>query len=223
MQEEKVIRQDWMTDEVYQWAILEEKARINTLDRLQRNGKKAIISIKAQHPLNADGTPGAEYTQRLQKAMSVKAELEAQGLTVEFMTFGGVHEGHKTISLAEAGTKWLTDHGVNAEAITTIPVVFSGNDEDRMAAEKFADGGEQYSQLHVVMSAGQWERSRLYFIFCGWQPCFHAITFLTGKPNHSTVCELWGSWAVPGFAKGPAEIARVTDEIRKKHLEAAMK
>ncbi len=223
MKEAKVIRQDWMTDEVYQWAVLEEQARINTLNRLQRNGKNAIVAVKAQHPLNADGTPGPEYEQRLQKGLSVGLELEAKGMTVYYMTFGGVHEGHKTISLAAAGAKWLNQHGINNEMVHMLPVVFSGNDEDRMAAELFTESGDSFSQLHVIMSAGQWERSRLYFIFCGWQPTFHAITFLDAKPNHSTVCELWGAWAVPGFAKGPAEIARITDEIRKKHIEAAMK
>ena len=223
MKEAKVVRQDWMTDEVYAWAVLEEQARINTLDRLERGGKNAIVAIKAQHPLNADGTPGPEYEQRLEKALDVGYQLQAKGLTVYYMTFGGVHEGHKTISLANSGHKWLIKHGVDQKRIHMLPVVFSGNDEDRLAAEMFTEGGEQFSELHVVMSAGQWERSRLYFIFCGWQPTFHAITFLDAKPNHSTVCELWGSWAVPGFAKGPDEIARITDEIRKKHLEAAMK
>ena len=223
MKEAKVVRQDWMTDEVYAWAVLEEQARIKTLNRLERGGKNAIVAIKAQHPLNADGTPGPEYEQRLEKALDVGYQLQAKGLTVYYMTFGGVHEGHKTISLANAGHKWLIKHGVDQKRIRMLPVVFSGNDEDRLAAEMFTEGGEQFSELHVVMSAGQWERSRLYFIFCGWQPTFHAITFLDAKPNHSTVCELWGSWAVPGFAKGPDEIARITDEIRKKHLEAAMK
>ena len=96
MKEVKVARQDWMTEEVYQWAVLEEQARINTLSRLRRGGKEAIVAIKAQHPLNSDGTPGPEYEQRLQKALAVGHELEAKGLKVSYITFGGVHEGHKT-------------------------------------------------------------------------------------------------------------------------------
>ena len=222
MKQVQVTRQDWMTQEIYEWAILEEKARVNTWERQQTEGKKALVAIKAQHPLNADGTPGPEYAQRLEKALKVKKELEECGLTVVFMTFGGVHEGHKTISLAEAGTQWLINHGIDADSILTRPVVFSGNDEDRIAAEEFAKNNE-YRELHVILSAGQWERARLYFIFMGWQPTLHAITFLDARPNHSTVCELWGAWAVPGFAKGPSEIARITDEIRKRHIEDAMK
>lgn len=206
-----------MTDEVYEWYQLEETARQNTLTRRLGLGRKA------QHPLNPDGTPGPEYEQRLEKALQVRDELEANGLIMaDFMTFGGVHEGHEMMTLAEAGRSWLIENGVEAEAIKTCPVVYSGNDEDRLAAEEFL-GNPEYSQIHVVMSAGQWERARLYYIFCGVQPEFHAITFLDGRPNHSTVCELWGSWAVPAFAKGPEEIRRVTEEIRQRHLNEAMK
>lgn len=212
-------RQEWMSDEVYDWAVLEEEARLRTLVCSELGGKKALVAIKAQHPLNADGTPGPEYAQRLEEAMAVKSRLEARGLTVVFMTFGGIHEGHKTISLAEAGRQWLIEHEVSEEAIVTRPVAFSGNDEDRMAAEYF---NQEFSELHVVLSAGQWERTRLYFIFMGLQPTMHPITFLDAKPNHSTVCELWGAWAVPAFAKGPDAIAEATDKIRKKHIEAAM-
>lgn len=222
MKDIQITRQDWMSDAVYNWAKLEEEARINTLARLEKGGKKALVAIKAQHPLRPDGMPGHEYAMRLEEALFLKNRLEAQGLTVTFMTFGGVHEGHKTVSLAEAGKQWLMKCGIPEEAIVTRPVAFSGNDEDRMAAEYFAED-EEFSQLHVVLSAGQWERARLYFIFMGWQPKMHPVTFLDAKPNHSTVCELWGAWAVPAFAKGPEAIAEVTDQIRKKHIEAAMK
>lgn len=153
-----------MTDEVYEWYQLEETARQNTLTRRLGLGRKALIAVKAQHPLNPDGTPGPEYEQRLEKALQVRDELEANGLIMaDFMTFGGVHEGHEMMTLAEAGRSWLIENGVEAEAIKTCPVVYSGNDEDRLAAEEFL-GNPEYSQIHVVMSAGQWERARLYYI-----------------------------------------------------------
>ncbi|MBR2996964.1 YdcF family protein [Candidatus Saccharibacteria bacterium] len=216
-----IIRQDWMSDEVYEWACLEEQARLNTLLREMGKGSKALIAIKAQHPLNADGTPGLEYKKRLEKALEVKAELEARGLEVRMMTFGGVHEGHQTMTLAEAGAAWLQKHDVPESAIIMQPMVFSGNDEDRLAAECFANDGN-FRELHVVMSAGQFERARLYFIYQGWQPTIHPVTFLAAKPNHSTVCELWGPWAVPSFEKGPEAIAEATEKIRKQHIEATM-
>lgn len=94
---------------------------------------------------------GLEHTQRLEEAMVVKTRLEAQGLKVISMTFGGIHEGHKTVSPAEAGKQGLVEHGVPEEDIATRPVAFSGNDEDRMAAEFFVRDME-FSQLHIVLS-----------------------------------------------------------------------
>lgn len=213
-------RQDWMNDRVYEWACLEEQARLNSLGRYYAGGKKAMIAIKAQDPLNPDGTPGREYTFRLEKALAVRRDLEVQGLRVEFATFGGVHKGCASTTLAEAGRNWLIDHGVRAEAIESFGTVFSGNDEDRLAAEKFAKD-EGYAQLHVVMSAGQWDRARFYYIFCGWQPEFHTVTFLETKPRHSSVCEMWGGWAMPSFAAGVEAVEQETEKIRQRHLAEA--
>ena len=215
-----VRRQEWMTDQVYAWACLEREARLNTLARRNTN-KDVLVAIKAQHPLHEDGTPGPEYELRLEKALEVGARLESKGWKVTYMTFGGIHEGNKYVTLADAGAAWLKSHGV--VSVITCPVVFSGNDEDRMAAEEFANGAHNYSQLHVILSAGQWDRTRLYFIFMGWQPEMHPVIYLDDDPNHSSVCELWGGWAVPAFAEGPDAIAKATEEIRNKHLEGAMK
>ena len=220
--ERNVQRQDWMSDEVFDWAQREEKARLNSLERLNAGGWKTLIAIKAQHPLNPDGTPGPEYTQRLEEALRVAHDCEMRGLGVEFMVFGGIHEGCKTTTLATAGGNWLIAHGVDKFSITAQPTVFSGNDEDRMTAEYF-NSDVDFSELHVILSAGQWERSRLYFYTMGWQPFLHPIVFLDAKPNHSTVCELWGAWAVPAFAKGPAAIEAATEEIRQKHKAEASK
>ena len=217
-----VEKQSWMTDMVYEWACLEKQARLNSYERMRKGGKKVLIAIKAQHPLNEDGTPGSEYRERLEKALEVAERIKNAGMTVNFMTFGGIHEGCSRTTLADAGKKWLQDHGVKEEEIEEKSVVFSGNDEDRLAAEKFAEEND-YRELHVILSAGQWDRARLYYIYMGWQPHFHPVTFLEEDPNHSSVCELWGSWAVPAFAEGPEAIKKVTEEIRNRHLEGAMK
>ena len=125
-----VRRQEWMTDQVYAWACLEREARLNTLARRNTN-KDVLVAIKAQHPLHEDGTPGPEYELRLEKALEVGARLESKGWKVTYMTFGGIHEGNKYVTLADAGAAWLKSHGV--VSVITCPVVFSGNDEDRMA------------------------------------------------------------------------------------------
>lgn len=219
----EVVRQEWMTDEVYEWACLEKQARLNTLKRYQVGGHKMLIAIKAQHPLNGDGTPGPEYEARLKKALEVAGGLVAKGYEVDFMTFGGVHEGCQTESLADAGVDWLMENAlITRRQIHASRMVYSGNDEDYLAAEKFAYSPE-YRQLHVILSAGQWDRSRLYFIYMGWQPEMHPITFLDADPYHSSVCELWGPWAVPAFAEGPEAVAKTTAEIRAQHMADALK
>lgn len=215
-------RQDWMDDQTFEWACKEKQARLNSLERRQLGGKKALITIKAQHPLRPDGTPGPEYAQRLEKALEVKVALEARGLTVDFITVGGVHKGHRTVSLAEAGKKWLMAHGVDGTSINDYPMIFSGNDEDLVSAQQFA-GDTDYAELHCVLSAGQWERARLFYISCGWQPTMHPITFLEADPNHSTVCELWGRFGVPAFAEGPEAVLEATRKTRQKHLDDSMK
>lgn len=211
-------RQSWMTDEVYDWFCKEDAARRRTLQRMASESKRVLVTVKAQHPLNPDGTPGKEYMMRLNEALRLKAELEAKGLEAEFVTVGGKHEG-SNVTLAEAGAKYLIAHGVREEAITQFRVIFSGNDEDRIVAEKFAHG--DYCQLHVVLSAGQWDRARLYYIFMGWQPEMHPVVFLEERPNHSMVCELWGGWGVPAFAKGVQAIQAATEEIARRHIEEA--
>ncbi len=214
-------RQDWMTDAVYAWDLLEEQSRLRTLKRKQLSGNRALILVKAQDPLTIpDGKPGPEYTERLEEALAIKASLEAKGMKPRFLCVGGVHD-ESGVSLAEAGRAWLLAHGVDDFDIETQEVIFSGNDEDRIAAIRFDELGDRYRELHVVLSAGQFERCRMYFIYAGWQPTMHPITFVDDDPRHHTTRELWGPWAIPAFAEGPARIEAETEKIRQKHLAAA--
>lgn len=212
-------RQDWMNNEVYEWYLQEEKARLNSLKRWQSGGKRALVLIKAQHPLTSDGKPNKEYTMRLNEALKIKSGLENEGIAVTFMTVGGIHAGNENFTLAEAGANYLASHGVDKNAILQRRSVYSGNDEDRLAAEEFERGN--YARLYVCLSAGQWERARLYFMFMGWQPELRPVTMLEERPNHSMVCELWGAWGVPAFAKGTEAIRQATEQIVRKHLDEA--
>lgn len=214
-------REPWMTDADFQWVLLEARARINTEERKQASPPKALIAIKAQHPLTADGKPGPEYLGRLRQALAVAKELRGSGYAaVEFMTFGGVHDG-SGVALADAGAQWLIDCAdIQPEKVHRHCTVFSGNDEDRLAAE-FMNEHPEFTELHVVLSVGQIPRAQLYYIWIGWQPTLHPITLTFAAPNHSFVKELWGPWAVPSFARGPEAVAAATEEICKKHLDAA--
>ncbi len=211
-----------MDDDIFQWAVREELARENTLSRKKGNGKKALVAIKAQHPLTPEGNPGAEYEARLERALKIKKELETEGLQVVFMTTGGIHEGCHSTTLAEAGKKWLVSHEVPAESVITRPVVYSGNDEDLQAAELMR-ADEDFRELHVVMSVGQFDRTRMLYILFEWQPEFHLVTFLEKKPHHSSVCELWGAWGAHDAFRDVKRIGEETNKIRLRHIEEANK
>ncbi|MBR0460455.1 YdcF family protein [Candidatus Saccharibacteria bacterium] len=178
------------------------------------------MAIKAQHPLTPEGNPGAEYEARLERALRVKNELEAEGLQVVFMTTGGIHQGCDTTTLAEAGKNWLVSHGVPAESVVTRPVVYSGNDEDLQAAELMRSD-ENFKELHVVMSVGQCFRTILLYDLLGWQPTLHPITFLEEKPHHSAVCEMWGPWGAHDAFRNVNQIGEETNKIRCRHIEEA--
>lgn len=220
----EINRQSWMNDQQYAWAQQEEISRVNTLRRLHDGEGKILIAIKAQHPLNPDGTPGPEYTARLEKALDLMDSLISTGkYPIKFMTFGGVHEGHATMTLAEAGANWLKSRGIPEGDIIIHKQIFSGNDEDDLAAQEFANNLD-YSELHVVMSAGQYDRSRFYFIFTGWQPFLHPIFYLDGVPNHSSLCEFSGTYSSSArmlVENGLENVAHSAEETRQRHLAEA--
>ena len=217
-----VPRQPWMTDNDYAWAQQEELARVNSLRRLEYDvstGEWALIAVKAQHPLNPDGTPGPEYIARLNAALEFANDLLDRMVSFTFMVFGGIHAGHETVTLAEAGATWLQHNGIDPEDIIVRPDVYSGNDEDDLAAQEFAQN-LKYSELHVFMSAGQFDRPRFYFISTGWQPFLHPIIYLDGRPNHSSLCEFAGTYASSArslVAGGLEKIQEATEEVRRRH------
>lgn len=213
-------RQPWMSDNVYAWYVQEEEARCNSQRRLALGYNRALIAVKAQHPLNPDGTPGLEYEERLAKALDLAQKLEAHNhMQVTLMTFGGVHDGCATTSLAESGANWLKDHGIDGRSIIINSTVYSGNDEDDLAAQEFAND-PTYRELHIVLSAGQYERTRLYFISAGYQPFLHPVVYLDAKPHHSTVCEVWGTWpgSINDFKEGGlTKVQEAAKAIRQRH------
>lgn len=217
-------RQPWMTDNDYAWAQQEELARVNSLRRQGcevSTGDWVLIAVKAQHPLNPDGTPGPEYTARLEAALEFANGLLDHMVSFTFMVFGGIHAGCETVTLAEAGATWLQHNGICPDDIIVRPNVYSGNDEDDLAAQEFAQN-LRYSELHVFMSAGQFDRSRFYFISTGWQPFLHPIVYLDSRPNHSSLCEFAGTYASSArsmVAGGLEKIQEATEAVRKRHAE----
>lgn len=214
-------RQDWMDDIEYERICMEEKARLNSLDRYENGKRKALIAIKAQHPLDSDGMPGDEYTERLVEAIRLSRRLTERGLDVAFATFGGIHAGNASVTLAEAGKNYLIQCGgiVDESRIMAFSDVLNGNDEDRSAAEAFDEG--DYAELHVVLSLGQLPRAVLSYHSFGWQPFFHPITYLRNTPHHSFAAESCGDWGIRSFFKSQDKVQEVTDQITQRHLDEA--
>lgn len=208
-----VDRQEWMTENIYNLACCEEIARRNTsMRRLTHGVQKALIVIKAQHPLMGDGTPGVEYQRRLTEALELGQRLQG-GLQVVFATFGGTHEGHKK-TLAEAGKEFLLHYGkFDEDQVKAFPEAYSGYDEEFLAVKEFEED-LTYAELHTVLSIGQVPRAYMNYIAMGWQPFFHPVTFLDKKPTHSMIFELWHRRGILSFADGIAAVQAVNEEIR---------
>ena len=214
----EVKRQPWMTDTDYAWAQREEISRVNTAKRYYGDGQEALIAIKAQDPLNPDGTPGLEYTERLTTAANLIDILVEMGINYTVMTFGGVHAG-SDVTLAESGAKWLEENGVPPECIIVNDKVYSGNDEDDLAIQEFANN-PKYNQLHIFLSAGQYDRTRFYCISTGWQPFLQPIVFFDAPPRHSSLCEFSGKYGSSAYSmvnNGLEKIHEATLAARKRH------
>lgn len=212
-------RQEWMDDTIYEWYIQEEVARRFTAERAALGSNHILIAVKAQHPLDAEGNLGAEYEKRMQEALNVEQEYDLfRGDQVTFMTFGGIHAGNDRITLAEAGKKFLERWKDSEKSnILTRPQVFSGNDEDRLAVEEFLSD-PSYKELHIVCSVGQVLRAYLSCAALGVIPHIHTVSLVNERPHQSLVCELWGAWGVPSFARGLDVVEAETEKIRQRHL-----
>lgn len=145
------------------------------------------------------------------------------GLDPTFVVFGGEHAGNEDVTLADAGEAWLLEKGkefgITEERIKKI-VVYAGNDEDTFAADEFA-AHPDYTELHVVCSAGQIPRCWLNYSLKGWQPHLHPVTCLDKKPHQSMVYELRADRAVPAYFKedAVAAVEVATQAVRQRHQD----
>lgn len=231
-------QEKWMNAELYGIVLDEEWSRLRTLLRREDGGRIAIVHVKAQHMLYADGTPGPEYETRLAEALHVGKELVARGMKVIYVTSGAVHAGCDTVTLAEAGRRWLVDRGVDPEEITMHTTLKNGNDEDYQVAE-MVETDREISEIHVICSNGQMMRSMLCFMSKGWTPFFHPVTYLglnssefdaddSGsawtmdalRPHQSVIAELQGKgFGVSPFFEGSDAIRAAEQAAIQRHEE----
>ena len=212
--------QPWMTPTQYVWRLIEATAENQAIfTRAKRKDcRRVLVLVKAQHPLNPDGTPREEYRARLNRALEVSRRIESEGRQAVIMTVGGVHEGNSEVSLAKAGENYLRKEGFSGK-ILVREKIFSGNDEDFVCLEYF-NSHQEYADLYVCCSAGQYMRSYMCGLVYNYVPV-HEIVHVP-SPHQHTVLELMGDWSVGGMLKdGPLAIFEAAAETAERHKREA--
>ncbi len=167
---------------------------------LQREiaGGDILIEIAAQHPLNTNGTPGEEFSKRLDLGIELYNRLKKENKNVKIYVPGSLHMHNGVVdikSLSDAGTTYLRQHGISDDSLIgeTANLKYKGDDgvynsadECYVAAKLFLDSN--FSQLHCVCSPGQIARKELFYMEFGVIPYFHSVSCLT--MFHNTAYEL---------------------------------
>ena len=220
--------QEWMTPAQFCWAVIQNEAVTYSkmLRDLRRRNKadKALILVKAQHPLTPEGEPNDEYRLRLDKALEVAEKLRESALKPVFLVVGAAHAGHEK-TLASAGEEYLRSRleasGDGADTkIIQQATIYSGNEEDWFACDTFLDDS-LYDRLVIVGTTGQYMRSYMCCLLKSVIPQFELVNkWVVG--HQDPILELSGPWSVGGyFTKGPMEAFRQADEIARRHTEEA--
>lgn len=165
------------------WRELFKKAEENTRAALSRKGE--LIEIAAQHPLNADGTPGAEFAKRLDFGIELYRSLKKENERVKIYVPGSLHsyKGKADIKpLCEAGRAYLISKRIPQEDILADDMnkkykgnlgVYNSADECFVAAAMFFD--DKYRRLHCVCSPNQMARKKLFYIAFGVIPFYYTV------------------------------------------------
>ncbi|MBR2782147.1 MAG: TIR domain-containing protein [Oscillospiraceae bacterium] len=184
------------------WRNLYDQAKLNTASA---DGEAELIEVAAQHPLRANGAPGAEFKKRLDLAAELyrrlKDESEDEDKEVRIYVPGSVHvyKGKADpCSLSDSGVKYLLGKGIPEEDLIGEDAnrkykgdlgVYNTADECFVASRLFLDG--DYGRLHCVCSPNQLYRKKLFYIAFGVIPYYHTVS--VDKPAHDDVYELFHS------------------------------
>lgn len=144
-----------------------------------------LIEAAAQHPLKKRKYPAAEFVARLDLAAEMYERVTQEGRTAKIYVPGSRHRHGKIcdlVSLSEAGTQYLLDKGIPAEAILgeaenirykADDGVYNSADECYVASRIFLEG--EYSTLYCVCAPNQIPRKTLFYMEFGVLPqCFSA-------------------------------------------------
>jgi hypothetical protein len=163
--------------------------------------KKVLIEISTQHPLKDGEFPALEYESRLLEGIRLMKKAQDEGYAAELYTGASRHrEGNvdDVVSLAQAGERFLLEHGVSADILHTTdlierykgpqtlwPGVYNSSDEAFVSSSYFKD--ENFGQLWCVVGPAQLHRKALSYIWFGVVPLMYSVPVL--ETYHSYVRE----------------------------------
>lgn len=163
----------------------------------ERNG--VLIEVAAQHPLKSDGTPGEEFSRRLDMGIELYHKMKNVNKRCGIYVPGSLHmyEGVKDIlSLSEAGRRYLLKRNIPEKDIYGEPEntkyrngdgVYNSADECFVATQIWKNEG--YSELFCVCSPLQCMRKTTHYIAFGVFPS--VFTCPVPEMFHSYVGEVF--------------------------------
>ena len=168
--------------------------------------KFLLIECAAQHPLNADGTPGEEFSRRLDRAIEIYREYCANGWRVNIYVPGSLHQMKNKqgvyvadpIPLCESGKNYLLSHGISEQDILGQDAndkykgnagVYCSADECYVSSKLFLNG--QYQRFMVICSPAQAMRKILYYILFSTMPIIYTESIQShyGATFHNYIYE----------------------------------
>lgn len=175
------------------------------------SSKKVLIEIAASHPLKDGDKPGMEFESRLIKGIELYYKEKARGNEPTLYVPGSTHyimkDGEKQtdlIPLAEAGKKYLLEHGIPLKDIRANNAnikyqgekgVYNSGDECLVASKIYKEEG--CGRLISVVSPVQVFRKALFYNEFGINPEIYSVPL--DKTAHNYIGETFWSLYVTTF------------------------
>lgn len=203
-----------------------QKYRLAQENMANRVGDGVLIEVAAQHPLVDGRFPNEEFEKRLLLALSLYKQLKSLASSrVRIYIPGSIHMENgqvDQVSLSEAGTRFLTRHGVPGcdlygedmnQKFKGDAGVYNSSDECFVASKIFESEG--FLKLHCVCSSAQAMRKVLSYIYFGYVPYVHTVS--CDKMYHSYIDEVFRDIPIL-LADGTALQGSSEEAARLRHL-----